>query len=76
MQVQLDRMAVELKEAVAGRASAQESAELMRERAEHSASKLAELRNELHSASAAAAEEVCTFFVCAQLEFRLPTCEP
>lgn len=59
MQVQLERLDVQLKEALDGRAGAQESAELMRDRAERADAKLSELRTERRGAAAAAADEVC-----------------
>lgn len=58
VQVQLESVEVQLKEAVAGRAAAQESVEFMREGAENADAKLSELQNELHSSAATAAEQV------------------
>jgi predicted nucleic acid-binding Zn-ribbon protein len=58
LQLQLDKVEMQLKECEAGRSAAEESAELMREKAESAEAKIAELRSELRTASAKAAEEV------------------
>ena len=52
-QVQVERLESELKESIARRGAAEESAELMRERAEKADAKLSELRSELRGAAAA-----------------------
>lgn len=55
----MEHLEEQLHEAVRGREAAQESAEIMRAQAESASATLSDLRNELLSTGAAAAEEVC-----------------